>query len=252
MSFRFLMYGCALGALSLAISAPSATAADETGGDAGHSVSAEADPAEHTGDGHGDGEHGEAGHGSGEHGAGAHHDPFEDALHGNAGPNLEAPEEWKHSLAIWTLVVFGLLMSLLWKFAWGPIRDALDSREQSIQANIDGAAEQNAKASALLAEHEAKLASTADEVRQILDNARKEAETQKAGILAEAQAAAESEKNRALQEIAAAKNGAIQELAERSVDAAVGMAGSIVKRELQSGDHSSLISEALQHFPSKN
>ena len=208
---------------------------------------AEADP-EHADSGH---EDGGGDHADGEHGH-ASHDPYGDALHGNAGPNQAKPEEWRMSLSIWSWVVFGLLTATLWKFAWGPIRDALDRRESSVQANIDAAAEQNAKAAALLADHEAKLSGAADEVRQIIDQARKEAEVQKAGILAEAAAAAESEKNRALQEINAAKNGAIQELAERSVDAAVGMAGSIVKRELQSDDHSSLISEALKHFPSKN
>ncbi len=196
-------------------------------------------------DGHGDS------HGGGDHG-GEYHDPYEDALHGNAGAGLEKPEEWKASLAIWSFVVFGMLLGILWKFAWGPICAALDQRESAVQANIDAAKEQNDKAAKLLADHEAKLAGTAEEVRSLLDNARKEAETQKASILAEAQKAADSEKNRALQEIAAAKNGALQELAEQSVDTAVGMAGSIVKKELKSDDHSSLISEALKHFPGMN
>ena len=241
-----LVARCALLCCLACFVSPVFSAEEESGADhdAGH-VSAEADPG-HEGeaaDAHGD---------AGAHGDGAHHNPYEDALHGNATAGQEAPEEWKSSLAIWTLVVFGCLLMVLWKYAWGPITAALEQREKAIQANIDGAAEQNAKAAALLSEHEAKLAATADEVRQLLDKARGEAEVQKAGILEEAQAAAESEKNRALQEIEAAKNGAIQELAERSVDAAVGMAGSIVKRELKSGDHSSLISEALKHFPSKN
>lgn len=252
MSFRYLTACCAL---AWCLSGAVLFAADEkASGDDGHAtVAAEADPS-HEATGHDEASHDEASHDEGSHAAhgDALHDPYEAAMHGNAGPGLEAPEEWKSSLAIWTLVVFGLLLSLLWKFAWGPIRDALDQREKSVQANIDAAAEQNAKAAAMLADHEAKLAGTADEVRQILDNARKEAEVLKSNILAEAQSAAESEKNRALQEITAAKNGAIQELAERSVDAAVGMAGTIVKRELKSDDHSSLISDALKHFPSKN
>lgn len=245
MSFRLLTLTCAMTVL-LAGNLP---AAEEAASHAHDKVAAEAEPGTAAGHGSEHAAHGDA-H-STSHGDDPHN-PFEDTLHANAGPMQGAPEEWKHSLAIWTLVVFGLLFGLLWKFAWGPIRDALDQREQTVQANIDAAAEQNAKAAALLADHEAKLAGTAEEVRQLIDNARKEAETQKAGILEEAQSAAESEKNRALQAIEAAKNGAIQELAERSVDAAVGMAGTIVKRELKSDDHASLISEALKHFPSKN
>lgn len=215
-------------------------AADEHGESDGDHAVAEADPEQDT---HGD---------HGEHDAHADPEPFETALHGNAGAQQTDPAEWKKSLSLWTLVVFGLLMGVLWKFAWGPLCDALESREAGIQANIDAAKAQNEKAAALLADHEARLAGTADEVRKILDEARRDAETQKQGIIAEAQAAAESEKQRAVEEINAAKNGALQELAEKSVDTAVGLAGKIVQRQLSRDDHASLISEAIKHFPSKN
>lgn len=226
-------------------------------------VVAEVDPGV-AGDGHGSAAHGavggdgHAGVGSGDgHGA-EHHDPFEDALHGNAAEKTGAlsgqnnPAEWKSSLAIWTLVVFGCLSALLWKFAWGPICAALDARERSVQQNIDAAREQNEKAAALLAQHEAQLSATADEVRKILEDARRDAETQKQSILAEAEAAASAQKTRVLKEIDAAKNGALQELAEKSVDTAVGLAGKIVRRQLTNEDHSSLISEAIKHFPGNN
>ena len=247
-----LLYGFSLG---------SASAVEESHGDAaGHGeVHAEADPGHAAG--HGEDSHGAAdghAHGASDHGDGEHHDPFEDALHGNAAPQTGAlsgqanPAEWKSSLAIWTLVVFGCLTALLWKFAWGPIRDALDARERSVQDNIDAAKAQNEKAAALLADHEAKLAGTAEEVRKLLEDARRDADSQKQQIIAEAEAAAESQKARALQEIDAAKNGALQELAEKSVDTAVGLAGKIVQRQLSSDDHASLISEAIKAFPSKN
>ena len=238
------------------------TAAEEKHGEHDHgaeTVSAEADPGDGHEAGHGDAhgktdEHGEA---HGEHG-GEHHNPFDDATHGNATPKTgfldgqNNPAEWKSELAIWTVVVFGCLTALLWKYAWGPIASALDSRERTMQDNIDAAAAQNEKAAKLLAEHEAKLANTADEVRKILEDARRDAETAKAGILAEAEAAADAQKTRALQEIDAAKNGALQELAEKSVDTAVGLAGKIVRKQLSPDDHASLISDAIKAFPSKN
>jgi F-type H+-transporting ATPase subunit b len=191
-----------------------------------------------------------ASHGEdGSHGA---HDPFEEALHGNAGPDLENPAEVRTDLAIWTFVVFALLLTGLWKFAWGPLAASLDRRERSILANIEQAKQQNEQAKKLLSDHEARLAGAADEVRRIVDDARRDADAQKQQILAEAQAAAQSEKRRALQEIEAAKNGALQELAEKSVATAVGLAGRIVQRQLSSDDHASLIAEALERFPSQN
>ncbi len=177
---------------------------------------------------------------------------FEGVLHANAGPDQSSFTEIRGSLAIWTLVVFCLLLLILWKFAWGPISEALDRREAGILAHIAAAKQQNETAAKLLADHEAKLAGTADEVRRILDDARRDADTQKQQILAEAQAAAQSEKQRAVQEIEAAKNGALQELADKSVDTAVGLAGKIVQRQLSPDDHAALISEALEHFPSKS
>lgn len=182
---------------------------------------------------------------------GVAHDELGATLHGNAGPRQEDPAEIRGSLALWTLVVFGLLMIVLWKFAWGPISEALDRREQGILANIAEAKRQNEAAAKLLADHEARLAGTADEVRRILDGARRDADAQKQQILAEAQAAAQAEKQRAVQEIEAAKNGALRELAEKSVDTAVGLAGKIVHRQLSADDHASLINEALEQFPSK-
>ena len=83
-------------------------------------------------------------------------------------------------------------------------------------------------------------------------DAKRDAETQKQNILAEAEAAADAQKTRALKEVDAAKNGALQELAEKSVDTAVGLAGKIVKKQLSADDHASLISDAIKAFPSKN
>lgn len=246
MPFRMMFAG-----LLVVVAAAAVFAVDEQSADDTAQVVAESDPAgagddavHAATDGAHEGDHGAAAHGE--------HNPYDDALHGNAGEGLLKPEEWRKSLSLWTLVVFGLLTAILWKFAWGPIRDALDQREASVAANIAAAKEQNEKAASLLADHETRLAGAADEVRKIIDDARREADVQKQGILAEAQAAAESEKNRAVMEIEAAKNGALQELAEKSVDTAVGLAGRIVQRQLSADDHSSLIADALKHFPSKN
>lgn len=263
MSFRLLMSSL-MGAM-LAVVACGVLQAEDHGNSTADTA-AEADPAHDEAAGHGDADHGDADHGHGaahaaesghgEHGHGdahaAGHDPYVDATHGNAGPNLGKPEEWRMSLALWSLVVFLCLMGVLGKFAWGPITEALDQRELAVANNIAAAKEQNDRAATLLAEHEARMADTADEVRKIIDEARRDAETQKAGILAEAQAAADAEKQRAVLEIASAKNVALQEIAEKSVDTAVGLAGKIVDRQLTAEDHSSLIADAIKQFPSNN
>ena len=42
-------------------------------------------------------------------------------------------------LAIFTAIVFLMLLAVLWKFAWGPISEALDRREGIIASQIEEA-----------------------------------------------------------------------------------------------------------------
>ncbi len=203
----------------------------------------------HDAAGHGDAAHAEdpsEGHAAtGEHGADAH---GEGAAHGaSANPLTVDPD-----LAIVTAIVFLVLMLILWKFAWGPISAALDQRERSVADNIAAAERNHESAKQLLSAHQAKLDGAADEVRRLLEMARKEAEEHKQQVFGEAQAAARSEKDRALREIGVAKQQALQELAEKSVDTAVGLASRIVKAKLNPQDHSRLIQDALDQMPSQN
>ena len=169
------------------------------------------------------------------------------ASHGNTHPLSVDPD-----LAIFTAIIFFLLLAILGKFAWGPIRQALDDREVYVATQLDEAKQRHEDAKRLLKEHEQKLAGATDEVRALLDQARKDADMQKQAILNEAQKAATAEKNRALREINAAKNEALQDLADKSVGTAVDLAGRIVGRQLDNKDHGNLIEDALKQFTSKN
>lgn len=171
----------------------------------------------------------------------------EHASHGNTHPLSADPD-----LAIFTAIIFGLLLLILGKFAWGPIRQALDDRENFVATQLDEAKQRHEDARRLLKEHEQKLAGATDEVRALLDQARKDADMQKQAILGEAQQAAAAEKDRALREIGAAKNEALQDLADKSVGTAVDLAGRIVGRQLDNKDHANLIEDALKQFTSKN
>jgi F-type H+-transporting ATPase subunit b len=155
-------------------------------------------------------------------------------------------------LAIFTALIFLLLLAILGKFAWKPIIEALDRRERSVADQIAAARAAQEDSQRLLAEHQTKLAGAADEVRQMLDQARREAELTKQQVVAEAQQAAAVEKQRAISEIEAAKNSALRDLAQHSVDSAIGLAGKIMRRQLRPEDHESLIRESLNEFPSQN
>lgn len=185
-----------------------------------------------------------------DHGDG-HDEHAGDAGHGGGGVTT-SPISWDPDLAVVTAIIFVILMMILGKFAWGPMVEGLDKRESAIAEQIAAARENQDRAAQLLAEHETKLAGAASEVKQMLEQARKDADAQKADILESAQAAAAAEKDRAVREITAAKNEALHEMAQKSVDSAIGLAGKIVKRQLNNDDHSQLVNEALEKFSSDN
>jgi F-type H+-transporting ATPase subunit b len=168
------------------------------------------------------------------------------ASEGEAPPN---PLKFDPDLAVFTGIVFLLLLGVLYKFAWGPISAALDQREKNIADQIAAAESANDEAKRMLAEYEARLAKAAEEVRRILDEARRDAEHTQQEILAKARADAGTEIDRARREIGTAKDQAIKELAETSANLAVDLAGRIVRANLSVQDHARLIEEAMASFP---
>ena len=221
-SVRSIVLLFALIAVPLAWAAPTAMAADE----GGHT------PA---------GTHGAAGN----PGNGAH--PTE----GDADPLRADPD-----LAIWTAVIFGVLLIVLGKFAWGPIVVALGEREQHIANNIAAAEAKHEEAKELLAQHAAQLAGAADEVRGLLEEARRDAEHTKGQIVAEAKAAAKAEHDRALRDLDHAIDAAKKQLAEQSADLIVALAGKVIREKITPEHQSRIAREALARFasaePSRN
>ncbi len=176
---------------------------------------------------------------------------FSEAQH--ADPDSEGvgsdPLSVDPDLMIWTLVVFVILLIVLGKFAWGPIIEGLDRREQNIANHIAEAQRNHEAAKTLLAQYEQKLADAAGDVRELLEEARRDAEHTKQAIMAEAKAAADVERTRALHDIDEATNQALKSLAERSAELAVDLAGKILQSKLSAADHQRLIAEAMAKFP---
>ena len=159
-----------------------------------------------------------------------------------------SPAEFRSDLAIYSFVVFLLLMAILRKFAWGPITKALDAREQKIAGDIAAAQRQNEEARELLKQYESRLAAAQYEVLAIIEEARRDASVTQQEILTKAQADATAEMNRAKREVETARDQALQQLAETSANLAVDLAGKIVRSKLNASEHKTLIDEAVSRF----
>jgi F-type H+-transporting ATPase subunit b len=158
-------------------------------------------------------------------------------------------------LAIWTAVVFLLLLFVLGKFAWPQITTALEERERKIKDNIAAAEALQNEAKRLLAEHEAKLAAAAGEVRALLEEARRDADHTKKSIEADGQKAAKGELDRALREIQRARDAAVQDLAVTSANMAIDLAQKVIREQLTPEKNNQIVRDALAKLsaqPSKN
>jgi F-type H+-transporting ATPase subunit b len=211
--------------------------------DVGAVVEAAPDPGAHSPGAHSPDAH--AGHG------GHEHDPY-DLGHGNAGPLMTNPIEWRYDLALASFAVFVVLFLLLSRFAWGSIRDGLDRREKAIVGRLEAAQQSADEAAEQLRLYQEKLAAAAQESQDLVNQARRTAEAAADAFRREAQEAAARERDRAIADIQAAKNVAVQEVAQRAADLALLLAGRIVRRELSPQDHAAMIAEALEQLPSQN
>jgi F-type H+-transporting ATPase subunit b len=162
--------------------------------------------------------------------------------------------DWiEQDLALWTAVVFLLLLAVLTKFAWKPIVEGLDKRERSVADQIAQAEAANQKAKDILAEYERKLAAAGNEVRAIVEQGRRNSEKLGQTLIDKAKQDAEAEYQKSLKQIDAATAAAIKELAGQSAAMAVELAGKIVRGKLSPQDHSRLIQDAVAGFTqSKN
>jgi F-type H+-transporting ATPase subunit b len=162
--------------------------------------------------------------------------------------NPLAPSAFKLDLALWTVVVFLLLLAILSKFAWGPLAKALDKREQNVANQIAQAEAANQQAKEILADYERKLAAAEDQVRAVIEQGRRDAEQVGRELIDKAKDEAKAEFQRAVKQIDAATSAAIEDLADRSAALAVELAGKIVRSKLNPGDHTRLIEQAVKGF----
>lgn len=235
---RKLLVGCTVSlavAVSLLIFTLSASSvfADEDG-DATDAATAERDPEAEAPAGEQDGD--------GLHGSDDADEPHD------GGHAKGVPLAWKTDLALWSLVVFIAFILVLSKFAWGPLSEGLDKREASIRQDIADAESARVKAEQMLAEHAKKLDGVQDEVREILAEARRDADHAKQEIISTAQSEAEATRKRAVGEIERAKDQAIEELFDAMATRIVDATEHVLGRSLSEADQQRFIDEALSQF----
>jgi len=151
-------------------------------------------------------------------------------------------------LSVWTLIVFVSLLFVLGKYAWGPIVDAVDSREKGIQAAIDGAAELNAEAAKLLEEHREQMADARRQASEILAEAKVASERVRKELEEKARTEAQGIVERALAEIERERDGALETLRRESVDLALAAASRLMQESFDQETDRQLVERYLNEL----
>lgn len=151
----------------------------------------------------------------------------------------------RYDLGIYTLIVFGLLLLVLSKFAWPKIAEGLKKREASIIGARDEAQKSLRDAEELRVKLNKDIAAAQVQVREMLDEARRDADALRAQERESGAREAAAERERAKREIETARDVALDEIYKQAVDLATTLSAKTLSRQISADDHRRLLDESL-------
>jgi F-type H+-transporting ATPase subunit b len=150
------------------------------------------------------------------------------------------------SLIFWEILSFGILLFVLYKFAFPGIMSALEEREKKIRDSLDQAERHRSEAEQKLKEYEAKLHSASKEAEGILAAAKERAQRLMEENEQRLTSEAERIKGDATREIDHERRKAIQDIRAQTTELALMVAEKVVQRSLNEADHRKFADEALE------
>lgn len=149
-----------------------------------------------------------------------------------------------HDMAIIWATLF-ILMSLLKKFAYGPITKMIDGRRDKIVGEIEEAKLLNQQAEDMKQEYENKLAESKAERQELLMDARSRGEEVKNEIIEEAKREASAIKDKARRDIDNERKAAFQNLKTETGDMALLIASKLIGEEIKLENQNGLIDKFI-------
>ena len=164
-------------------------------------------------------------------------------------------------LYIWTILTFLVLLALLTKFAWKPllealenrqqaIRKALDNRQQSIHKALDDARQAKQELEGIHVESARLLAQARSEAAEIVSRSRSDADRFREEMKEKARAEAAALVRNAERSIELETTRALQQIRHEAVDISVGIAAKLLQRNVSREDNERLIEETFKQLES--
>jgi len=139
------------------------------------------------------------------------------------------------------LIAFIVLWVVLAKFGWPAITKMLDKRTATIKESLEKAETAQIESERLLAQHKAQLEEARVQASEIIAEAKRTGEAQKAEIAAKAAQESEEMIAKARLAIEAEKKAAIAELQSSVADLSVSVAGRLIGEDLTDAEHLKMV-----------
>jgi F-type H+-transporting ATPase subunit b len=149
-------------------------------------------------------------------------------------------------LFIWTILTFLVLVTLLAKFAWRPLLQALDSRQELIRKSLDDAQQARQELERLQHESAQIIRQARVDAEAVVAQSRSDAARLREELRQKAKAEAEGIVRNAERQIQLETQRALQQIRHEAVDLSVMIASKILRRNLTKEDNEKLIEEALK------
>jgi F-type H+-transporting ATPase subunit b len=151
-------------------------------------------------------------------------------------------------LFIWTIATFLVLLVLLAKFAWKPILQALESRQEMIRKSLDDAEQAKQDLEQVQQESAKIVAQARVEADAIVANSRTDGAKLREDLRQKARAEAGEIVKNAEQKIQQERDRALSQIREEAVEVSLMIASKLIQRNLSREDNETLIDDALKQI----
>ncbi len=152
-------------------------------------------------------------------------------------------------LIFWKTLVFGLLLFLLYRFAWNPIVTSLREREETIDSSIKRAERALAEAKQIQQENEKVRREAEAEAQRILREAREASDRVRNEEVEKTRERIRHMKEQAEEAIEREKQSALEELRDEVAELAIQAAEKILRENLDSGRQRKLVDQFIDELP---
>jgi F-type H+-transporting ATPase subunit b len=153
-------------------------------------------------------------------------------------------------LAIWTIVVFLVLLAVLTKFGWKPLLEALAAREASIRKSLDDAQKTREDLERVHQESARILQQARIDAEGILARSRTDADRIGAELRQKAREESDAIVRNAQRQIQVETRRALDEIRKEAVDLSVTIAGKLIEKHVTREDNQRLIDATLSAIAS--